>query len=152
MRTIHWLILTGCSFVAGCNRSSGTVVFVAPDKFTGLFLVVEDRRADRTVKKDRGDYVFSVPKDGKIIVRDASVLSESHKLSVQYENGYVLEFGAIDPRSGHSVWPLANVDGFKYFYFVGSLNDCEEVRKQGDLTRLPLGVPIDDVVLRNSRK
>jgi hypothetical protein len=73
--------------LAGCNRSGKPILIVLPDGFTGEFRIVKDSQNGREPVEENGSWVFEIPSDGTLRVKDDRPFYSFHEQVIRYKNG-----------------------------------------------------------------
>jgi hypothetical protein len=73
--------------VTGCNRSGKSIHIILPNGFGGEFQIVKDSQRGQDLVEENGSWVFRIPRDGKLYVKQDWPFYQGHTETVQYENG-----------------------------------------------------------------
>jgi hypothetical protein len=80
--------------VSGCSQQKGLpVLFIVPDSFKGAVYFSLDSTNGLAVPVTNGEYLVTIPADGKLTVRSFDFILGSHIVSAQYASGQPLRFG-----------------------------------------------------------
>src|SRR4051812_17496848 len=73
--------------LAGCNRSGKPIMIVLPDGYRGEFRIVKDSEHGRELVQHNDWWVFDIPEDGTLYVKDDWPFYRWHGFTVRYRNG-----------------------------------------------------------------
>ncbi len=71
----------------GCNRSGKPILIVLPDGYTGEFRIVKDSRRCGELVERNGQWVFEIPADGTLYVKDDGPFYRWQSEAVRYKKG-----------------------------------------------------------------
>jgi hypothetical protein len=98
------LLVTGllvlCHLQSGCSNSGNQILIVLPNFYNGEFRIVKDSQKGQALVKENDWWVFEIPRDGTIYVREVSPFYKWHSLSVRYKNGESVDYEDLGTSLG----------------------------------------------------
>lgn len=94
-------IIVLCGIVLpGCGRTSPRIELVVPDGYRGAICIVGSPASSNHADFQQGKYRIRVPSSGLLVLSDASMFRDWHKMSAVNNNGDVLPVLNSDLDSG----------------------------------------------------
>jgi hypothetical protein len=93
-------LLLLCILHSGCSNSGKPILIVLPNFYNGEFRIVKDSQKGQVLVKENDWWVFEIPPDGSLYVRDDSPFYKWHSLSVRYKNGESISFEDLGTSLG----------------------------------------------------
>ena len=120
------LVLPGCTERVGLPEH-----FVVPDNYRGLFTVTVDPIRGISVPVTNGEFVFTIPADGKVCISSSKSLDGLHYLDATYASGQPLPHeynptnvslrviaGRLDKKTGR--------DTKRVVFLIGTKKEAED--------------------------
>jgi hypothetical protein len=85
-----WLVtavLLATLWAGGCDSSGKWIVIVLPDGYRGEFRIVKDSEVGKDLVERDGKWVFEIPADGTLRVKDHSPFYQWHKMDYRFRDG-----------------------------------------------------------------
>jgi hypothetical protein len=100
MKTLCFVVagLTTLGAFAGCSRSGKPVLIILPDSFKGEFQIVKDSKKGEELIEENGCWVFSIPPEGTLYVKNDRPFYLWHTEVIRYKKGGVVnckDLGAL---------------------------------------------------------
>jgi hypothetical protein len=109
-----------------CSQPRGpSVRIIVPDGFKGLIKIVEDR-AGVEVDLESGEYVYRIPTNGVLKVKEASGFADWHYREANYASGKPLPVYPGAPKGKVGLFMLGTHSSGKHFLFVGTEQEKAE--------------------------
>ena len=133
------LVIVSLLMLSGCEKESPTVKFIIPKGFEGIFLVSKDEVNGQMVDKEKNMINLNISRDGHLLLKDISFISSWHKVKAEFDDGTEISYYSENPDAEYSLFNLGFMPETGSFYLVGNQAQYENVSKQQDLSKLPLG-------------
>jgi hypothetical protein len=95
-----FIVCAALSLASGCSDSGKPIRFVLPNDFKGEFCVVKDSVNGADLTERNGEWVFEIPPDGVLKVKNDRPLYRWHAQSASYADGREVACDDLGTRAG----------------------------------------------------
>jgi hypothetical protein len=99
LRHLLTLIMLSCS-LAGCRQSGKPIVIVLRDGYEGEFQIIKDGKRGKDLVERDGSWVFEIPPEGTLYLKNDSPFYRWHTATIRYRNGQLVEYEDLGTRAG----------------------------------------------------
>jgi hypothetical protein len=85
---------------SGCTRTRTRINIILPEGYAGVFRIEKNAANGQDLAKRDGAWVFKIPADGLLLVKDLSPFHDWHEQIVEYPSGRPVAVTALDTRLG----------------------------------------------------
>lgn len=117
-------LITLIFLLAGCSRSGKPILIVLPDGFTEEFWIVKDLHSGLELREENGFWVFEIPAEGVLYIKDDRPFYVWHHEVARYKSGQSVKYEDLGTlagrrRTGHnSSESSTEFDGTTHHYRV----------------------------------